>query len=192
MGVLSTNCRSSPVSDEVDDFHLHIGDGRGGFEASYNAPLAVYQKLREVPLDVWALVVGSILAAKHVVKKGTHTVGRVKAAKSLLFLQIAKQRTGFSAVDVDLCKLGKGDIIGRGAEVMDLADAARSLLAKLIAGKVKDFHTVLAVGVVEFLQFLVLRSKTTARGCVDNEEDFSFVLRHALWLAIHIFHSELV
>ena len=88
------------------------------------------------------------------------------------------------AIDLDLSKSGKGRSVVKAAKAIDFCSVSRSLLAKLIAGEIQDFKSVFLIALIEFLQFLILRSEAAAGRCIDNQQNLSFIITHFLQTSI--------
>ena len=84
------------------------------------------------------------------------------------------------AVDINLSKSRKGRSVVKAAKAVDFCSVSRSLLAKLIAGEIQDFKSVFLIALIEFLQFLILRSEAAAGRCIDNQQNLSFMITHFL------------
>ena len=88
------------------------------------------------------------------------------------------------AIDLDLSKSGKGRSVVKAAKAIDFCSVSRSLLAKLIAGEIQDFKSVFLIALIEFLQFLILRSEAAAGRCIDNQQNLSFIITHFLQTSV--------
>ena len=75
---------------------------------------------------------------------------------------------------------------------MDLLVAAGRLLAKLIAGKVKDLKTVFLVQLVQILQLVILRRKSAACCGVHYKQHLTFVAAHRYIAAVLSLDVEVV
>ena len=73
-------------------------------------------------------------------------------------------------VDINLSKSRKGRSVVKAAKAIDFCSVSRSLLAKLIAGEIQDFKSVFLIALIEFLQFLILRSEAAAGRCIMKFE----------------------
>ena len=68
----------------------------------------------------------------------------------------------------------------------------RCLLAKLVARKIKNFETLRMIGLIKFLQFLILRCETTLCGGVDDEQHFVGILLEGNILSLSVFNRKFV
>ena len=87
-------------------------------------------------------------------------------------------------VDINLSKSRKGRSIVKAAKVVDFCSVSRGLLAKLIAGEIQNIKPFFLVALIEFLQFLVLRSEAAAGRCIDNQQNLSFIITHFLQTSV--------
>ena len=92
----------------------------------------------------------------------------VPSLKSLLLSKILEQRIGIRAIHLHLLKSWKLCAVIHLAELMNRLICARSLLSKLVAGKIKDFKSLTMIFLIEFLQFFILRRESALYGCVDD------------------------
>ncbi len=123
------------------DIPFYGTDTLRGLVALQDLAVATDKELGEVPFDVRLLVVLGIALAQHLVHKFARLVVQVEALKALLLLQVGKERRLSGAVHIDLVKLRELNVVGCRAELMNLFNRARSLLAKLVAGEVENFQT---------------------------------------------------
>src|SRR5665213_2318704 len=77
---------------------------------------------------------------------------------------------GVVAVDIDLGKHREGDGVVAGAELLDLAGVAGLLAAELIAGKSQHRKAARGQRLMQRLEALVLRRKTTGARGVDDQQ----------------------
>ena len=96
------------------------------------------------------------------------------------------------AIDLDLSKSGKGRSVVKAAKAIDFCSVSRSLLAKLIAGEIQDFKSVFLIALIEFLQFLILRSEAAAGRCIDNQQNLSFIITHFLQTSVLFFNFNII
>ena len=96
------------------------------------------------------------------------------------------------AIDLDLSKSGKGRSVVRAAKAIDVCSVSRSLLAKLIAGEIQDFKSVFLIALIEFLQFLILRSEAAAGRCIDNQQNLSFIITHFLLTSVLFLNFDII
>src|SRR4051794_28423659 len=94
----------------------------------------------------------------------------------LLILQIGVQRMSVAAIDVDLCKHRERDGIVAGAELFDLPCIARFLVSELVAGKAEHRKAARRKRLMQRLETLVLRRKSTGTRRIDEQQDLSFEL----------------
>ena len=87
-------------------------------------------------------------------------------------------------VDINLSKSRKARSIVKAAKVVDFCSVSRGLLAKLIAGEIQNIKPFFLVALIEFLQFLVLRSEAAAGRCIDNQQNLSFIITHFLQTSV--------
>ena len=75
---------------------------------------------------------------------------------------------------------------------MDRSDVTGSLLTELVAREIKDHKAFVLIFIIHLLEFLVLGSKTTFGGSVDDKEDLTLVLRQGYLLSVHVFDLEVI
>ena len=75
---------------------------------------------------------------------------------------------------------------------MDAFISTRSLLTKLIAWEVEYLEALLVVCLIELFQLLILRSKATLGGCVNDEQYFVSVLFEGNFLSLSVLNGEFV
>ena len=68
----------------------------------------------------------------------------------------------------------------------------RGLLTKLVARKIKYFETLRMIGLIKFLQFLILRGETTLCGGVNDEQHFVGILLEGNILSLSVFNRKFV
>lgn len=94
-------------------------------------------------------------------------------------LQPLVQGVRIVAVDVDLAKDGKGNLLVQRAEVLDLLVGAGLLAAELVAGEADDCEVVgvlLLDLLVDGLEVLVLVGEAALGGGVDDQDDLALEL----------------
>ena len=87
-------------------------------------------------------------------------------------------------IDINLSKSRKGRSVVKDAKAVDFCSVSRGLLAKLITGEIQDFKSVFLIALIEFLQFLVLRSEAAAGRCIDNQQNLFFIITHFLQTSV--------
>ena len=123
-------------------------------EAFDDCSFSANQKLCEIPLD--------LLTQKT----------------AFFFFEPVKERSGMRTVDIDLSKSRKGRSVVKTAKAVDFCGVSRSLLAKLIAREIQDFKSIFLIALIEFLQFLILRSEVAVGRCIDNQPNLSSLITH--------------
>ena len=93
--------RSNSLQQGLDGF-LHLVHAGRGLEASYNIPLFIDQKLREVPFDIGLACIVLVFFLEH----GTHGIGsRTRETfEAFLALQIRIERRLVFAIHLDFIK----------------------------------------------------------------------------------------
>lgn len=86
------------------------------------------------------------------------------------------KRVGPFPVDFDFAELWESRIILERAKVVDFRIGARSLVAELVAEKIKDLKTLVVIGFIKLFQALILRGETAAGSRIDDKQDFVAVI----------------
>src|SRR5438445_7448306 len=138
---------SSNGEDGLDRGHYLVRVRcRGRSEAGDHFAVRRDQELLEVPFHVAGL-------AHRVVLGGQLPVERMPAR----------------AVDVELLRQRKRDVVRPGAEARNLVSGARLLLTELVARNSENGESAVTVLAEHTLQRLVLRRQPTGRGNVDQQ-----------------------
>src|SRR5665213_2531024 len=110
----------------------------------------------------------------------------------LLALQVAIERMGALAIDVDLVEHWKADGIVAGAELADLFGVARFLAAELITGKSQHRKAARTQLLLQRLEAAILRGKAAGAGGVDDQEHLTLVAFQRHILAAERFCGEII
>ena len=164
----------------------------GRLEAGYNLTLLVNEELGEVPLDIGTLLVVRISLAQHLVENRVERVALVPTSKALTFFQKFEERGSIVSVYLDLLVALELCAVCKLAELMNAFICTRGLLTKLVARKIKYFETLRMIGLIKFLQFLILRGETTLCSGVNDEQHFVGILLEGNILSLSVFNRKFV
>src|SRR5262249_20803789 len=84
------------------------------------------------------------------------------------------------------------DVVGRGAELLDVGVAARLLRAELIAREAEDLQAAVPAVAVQGLQALVLRGEAALAGHVDDQQHLAGVVTQVPGTAVGGLDAEVV
>ena len=162
------------------------------FEASHDLSLLVDEELGEVPLDVGLLLVVGVRLGKHILEQGSNGVVHIPSCETLLLLEELEKGIGIVAIDLDLLEAGELCAEVQFTELVDAFVCTRSLLSELVAGEVENLETLSVILLIEFLQFVILRSESTLGCCIDYQQHLIGVLFQRDVLTFSVLDSEIV
>ena len=138
--------------------------------------VARYKKLCKVPFDVRFLVIVGVLFAQHPIKHLAGFFFQVESGKTLLLLQVSKERSCCRPIYIDFIKLRETHIkVGR-TKLSNLCGCTRRLLPELIARKIQNFQSLFRILLIERFQLFVLWSETTTRSRINYEQNFAAIV----------------
>ena len=96
------------------------------------------------------------------------------------------------AIHLDLVELWKLDAEVGSAELLDFLNGARGLLAKLVAGEIKNLQAFGLVLLVQLFELFVLRGESATGSSVYNQQHLAFVLRQRYLFAGIVGNLEII
>lgn len=166
-------------------------DARSWLKTINHHTALVCKELSEIPLDIWFLLVVGIILFKHIVKNASQLMVHIPSLEALLFLEILEQGVSIIAVNLHLLETREFSSIVELAELMYRLVGTGSLLPKLVAREVKNLKSLAMIFLIEFFQFLILRSKSALNGCVDYEQHFWCILLKSYALSFSVLDREI-
>ena len=103
-----------------------------------------------------------------------------------------EKRSRVRAGDRNFGGHGEGDVIGAGAEGLDLFVGSRFLAAEIVGGDTYDDEALGLVLLIEGLQTGVLRGEASKAGGVDDEDDLAFISGEGEVFAVDGLEGEVV
>ena len=122
----------------------------GGFKTLNHHTTLISKEFGEIPLNVRLLLIVGILFLEHLVENASQFMTFVPPLESFLLRKILEKRIGIRTIYLNLLESGELSTIVDFTELMNRLISARSLLAKLITGEIKDFESLTIIFLLEF------------------------------------------